>query len=140
MAGDGVTTLAKGDLVGFDVASDDVYSTNDVKIYGHVNNGTMQVSNNAIKGFAGEYEDGALLTYYSSKADLLKETNPKYAPVSEDVQVIYVDAENDTIASEVGVVHDGISSKVNFVAVYEDDDNSKSVIAIFVADDSNMAQ
>ncbi len=38
------------------------------------------------------------------------------------------------------MVHDGISDKANFVAVYDNDDTSKSIIAIFVADDSNIEQ
>ena len=41
---------------------------------------------------------------------------------------------------ETDVVHDGISDKANFVAVYDNDDTSKSIIAIFVADDSNIKQ
>ena len=38
------------------------------------------------------------------------------------------------------MVHDGISDKANFVAVYDNDDTSKSIIAIFVDVDGNITK
>ena len=141
IAGDSDTTLREGDLVAFDVATDDVYSTKDITVCARVENGKLDnLPTGVIKGFAGEYEDGVILTYYGTKADLDKKENPTTVPVSEDVQIIYVDAAENTAGTDTGVVHDGISKKANFVAVYEDYNNTKSIVAIFVADDSNIIQ
>ena len=138
--GEGDTTLKEGDLVAFDVASDDIYSTSDITVYARYASSTLTVSHNAIAGYAGEYEEGSILTYYNTKANLDAETSPTTVSVDDKVIVVYVDADENEAGTDVGVVHDGISTKKNFVAVYEDDDTSKSIVAIFVADDSNIEQ
>lgn len=92
------------------------------------------------KGFAGEYEAASILTYYDTQDNLLHKTTPHTVAVDDDVKVIYVDADDNKTVAETDVVHDGISNKANFVAVYDNDDTSKSIIAIFVADDSNIEQ
>lgn len=142
--GAGDTTLKKGDLVAFDLASDNVYAASDIKIYARYADSTLNLNqanaSHAFKGFAGEYEAASILTYYNTKADLLAKTNSKTVAVDDDVKVIYVDADDNKTVAETDVVHDGISDKANFVAVYDNDDTSKSIIAIFVADDSNIEQ
>ena len=142
--GAGDTTLKKGDLVAFDLASDNVYATSDIKIYARYASNTLSLNvanaSNAFKGFAGEYESASILTYYADKANLLAKTSPTTVAVDDDVKVIYVDADDNKTVAETDVVHDGISDKANFVAVYDNDDTSKSIIAIFVADDSNIEQ
>ena len=142
--GAGDTTLKKGDLVAFDLASDNVYATSDIKIYARYASNTLSLNvanaSNAFKGFAGEYEAASILTYYDTKDNLLHKTTPHTVAVDDDVKVIYVDADDNKTVAETDVVHDGISDKANFVAVYDNDDTSKSIIAIFVADDSNIEQ
>ena len=142
--GAGDETLKKGDLVAFDLASDNVYATSDIKIYARYASNTLSLNvanaDHAFKGFAGEYEAASILTYYNTKADLLAKTASKTVAVDDDVKVIYVDADDNKAVAETDVVHDGISDKANFVAVYDNDDITKSIIAIFVADDSNIEQ
>lgn len=138
--GAGDTTLKKGDLVAFDLASDNVYATSDIKIYARYDSDSLTLTNHAFKGFAGEYEAASILTYYDTKDNLLHKTTPHTVAVDDDVKVIYVDADDNKTVAETDVVHDGISDKANFVAVYDNDDTSKSIIAIFVADDSNIEQ
>ena len=142
--GAGDTTIKKGDLVAFDLASDNVYATSDIKIYARYASNTLSLNvanaSNAFKGFAGEYEAASILTYYDTKDNLLHKTTPHTVAVDDDVKVIYVDADDNKTVAETDVVHDGISDKANFVAVYDNDDTSKSIIAIFVADDSNIEQ
>ena len=142
--GAGIETLKKGDLVAFDLASDNVYATSDIKIYARYASNTLSLNvanaSNAFKGFAGEYEAASILTYYDTQDNLLHKTTPHTVAVDDDVKVIYVDADDNKTVAETDVVHDGISNKANFVAVYDNDDTSKSIIAIFVADDSNIKQ
>ena len=142
--GAGIETLKKGDLVAFDLASDNVYATSDIKIYARYASNTLSLNvanaSNAFKGFAGEYEAASILTYYDTQDNLLHKTTPHTVAVDDDVKVIYVDADDNKTVAETDVVHDGISNKANFVAVYDNDDTSKSIIAIFVADDSNIEQ
>ena len=142
--GAGIETLKKGDLVAFDLASDNVYATSDIKIYARYASNTLSLNvanaSNAFKGFAGEYEAASILTYYDTQDNLLHKTTPHTVAVDDDVKVIYVDADDNKTVAETDVVHDGISDKANFVAVYDNDDTSKSIIAIFVADDSNIEQ
>ena len=142
--GAGIETLKKGDLVAFDLASDNVYATSDIKIYARYASNTLSLNvanaSNAFKGFAGEYDAASILTYYDTQDNLLHKTTPHTVAVDDDVKVIYVDADDNKTVAETDVVHDGISNKANFVAVYDNDDTSKSIIAIFVADDSNIEQ
>ena len=142
--GAGIETLKKGDLVAFDLASDNVYATSDIKIYARYASNTLSLNvanaSNAFKGFAGEYEAASILIYYDTQDNLLHKTTPHTVAVDDDVKVIYVDADDNKTVAETDVVHDGISNKANFVAVYDNDDTSKSIIAIFVADDSNIEQ
>ena len=142
--GDNDSTLKEGDLVSFDVASDDIYATSDITVYYPESNHTA--TNNAAAVFVKEYDEaGQILSYYTGAGSVSDGVYPGTGlttkAVDEDVQIVYVDAEDNTAGSEIGVnAFDGVTGKANVVVVFEDNDISKPIVAIYVDVNSDIAQ
>ena len=142
--GDNDSTLKEGDLVSFDVASDDIYATSDITVYYPESNHTA--TNNAAAVFVKEYDEaGQILSYYTGAGSVSDGVYPGTGlttkAVDEDVQIVYVDAEDNTARSEIGVnAFDGVTGKANVVVVFEDNNISKPIVAIYVDVKSDIAQ
>ena len=142
--GDNDSTLKEGDLVSFDVASDDIYATSDITVYYPESNHTA--TNNAAAVFVKEYDEaGQILSYYTGAGSVSDGVYPGTGlttkAVDEDVQIVYVDAEDNTAGSEIGVnAFDGVTGKANVVVVFEDNNTSKPIVAIYVDVNSDIAQ
>ena len=142
--GDNDSTLKEGDLVSFDVASDDIYATSDITVYYPESNHTA--TNNAAAVFVKEYDEaGQILSYYTGAGSVSDGVYPgdnlTTKAVDEDVQIVYVDAEDNTAGSEIGVnAFDGVTGKANVVVVFEDNNTSKPIVAIYVDVNSDIAQ
>ena len=142
--GDNDSTLKEGDLVSFDVASDDIYATSDITVYYPESNHTA--TNNAAAVFVKEYDEaGQILSYYTGAGSVSDGVYPGTGlttkAVDEDVQIVYVDAEDNTAGSEIGVnAFDGVTGKANVVVVFEDNNISKPIVAIYVDVNSDIAQ
>ena len=142
--GDNDSTLKEGDLVSFDVASDDIYATSDITVYYPESNHTA--TNNAAAVFVKEYDEaGQILAYYTGAGSVSDGVYPGTGlttkAVDEDVQIVYVDAEDNTAGSEIGVnAFDGVTGKANVVVVFEDNNISKPIVAIYVDVNSDIAQ
>ena len=142
--GDNDSTLKEGDLVSFDVASDDIYATSDITVYYPESNHTA--TNNAAAVFVKEYDEaGQILSYYTGAGSVSDGVYPGTGlttkAVDEDVQIVYVDAEDNTAGSEIGVnAFDGVTGKANVVVVFEDNNTNKPIVAIYVDVNSDIAQ
>ncbi len=142
--GDNDSTLKEGDLVSFDVASDDIYATSAITVYYPESNHTA--TNNAAAVFVKEYDEaGQILSYYTGAGSVSDGVYPGTGlttkAVDEDVQIVYVDAEDNTAGSEIGVnAFDGVTGKANVVVVFEDNNISKPIVAIYVDVNSDIAQ
>ena len=137
------TTMKEGDLVAFDLASDDVYSSKDVKVYARMGEKDLALNHAATAVFADEYDEaGQILTYFTGTANdnnEIKGTGATTKAVDKDVKIIYVDAGDDVASSDVGISEfDNVTAKKNIVLVFDEDNASKSVVAIFVDIDRNI--
>lgn len=90
-------------------------------------------------------EAGQILSYYTGAGSVSDGVYPGTGlttkAVDEDVQIVYVDAEDNTAGSEIGVnAFDGVTGKANVVVVFEDNNISKPIVAIYVDVNSDIAQ
>ena len=140
--GAGLTTIAKGDLVSFDVAADNVYAVGDLTVYKTAAGTTAQ--NGAVAAYADEYDEaGQILTYFTgvTGGDPYTGTGSTVKAVDDDVQIIYVDAEDNVGASAVGVNEfDAVTGKKNIVVVFDENNENKPIVAIYVDVDNNIEQ
>ena len=96
--------------------------------------------------FVKEYDEaGQILSYYTGAGSVSDGVYPGTGlttkAVDEDVQIVYVDAEDNTAGSEIGVnAFDGVTGKANVVVVFEDNNTSKPIVAIYVDVNSDIAQ
>ena len=155
--GSGDTSLKEGDLVAFDVSADNIYSSSNIKVYARyakatgANDPTLNVNvancSNAVAAYVDEYdEQGKILSYYTGvdykdASKTYEGTGLTTKAVDKDVKVIYVNSSDDKAGSNIGVNEfDAVKGHKNVVVVFDNDNSSNEIVAIFVDSDSNLEQ
>ena len=142
IAGDADTTLKEGYLVSFDVTSDNVYATTDITIY-LKNTGNNIDTTKAIAVGVKEYDEaGQIITYWTSQSEIGNDngTSKKTVAVDDDVQIVFVNSEDDVASEATGAYdYDGVTKNKNAVVVFESG-NTNKIVAIFFDVDRNIAQ
>ena len=132
------STLKEGYLVSFDESSDKVYSASDITIYlknTTVNNKTP----NALAAIDEYDEKGQIVSYWNTTvgtdADLVTKA------LDDDVKIIYVSADDDKAAENNGAIeYDGVKKTMNAYIVFDENNDSKNVVAIFVDVDGDITK
>ena len=109
------TKLAKGAIVSFDKASDDIYADGDVKVYTAAN-----------AKYIKELDSDNVLSYYDAIGGKVITQ-----ALDDDAQIVYVDQDNDAAGDNIGVnEYDSIDKYANAVVVL--DSNGTKISAIIV--------
>ena len=134
------TTLKEGYLVGFDEASDMIYSAKDITIY--ANNTKNNIKKDSVLAAIDEYDEkGQIVSYWDAYTDIGNKAVRKISALDDDVKIIYVSAEDNEAAEANGSVeYDGVKKQKNAYIVFEDNDNTKNVVAIFVDVDGDITK
>ena len=131
--------LVKGYLVGFDVATDDVYTTNDVDIY--AKNADNNVKPDNVLAAVKEYDEaGQIVTYWTAKSDIGNAAKVKVSAVDDDVQIIFVDSEDNIGVSAASYEYDQVKNAKNAYIVYDQDTNTNKVVAMFFDVDGDITK
>ena len=138
--------LAKGDLVSFDIASNDIYSDGDITVYtDSYTSGTITATATWVKDYDAK---GEILTIWNGVTGNADSgfVGAKKADQSDDVTVYafdddaviaYVDADDDKGATDNGVpAFDGVKGYKNVLVVR---DGSK-IVGLFVDTDNNILE
>ena len=127
------TKLAKGDIVYFDQASDNVYSDSDVKKLG------ADDASNFLAAYAKELDNDKVLSYYTNVTTDTDGTykgsgSPVNIALEDDAKIVYVDQDNDKAGDDIGVNEfDKITGYKNIVVVK----NSSGKIDAIIVETSN---
>ena len=136
--GDSDTTLKEGYLVSFDEASDKVYSASDITIY-LKNSASNQKSPNTPAAIDEYDEKGQIVSYWTSNIGNKDQLTTK--ALDDDVKIIYVSAEDDKAADNNGAIeYDGVKGTKNAYIVFDDNNDTKNVVAIFVDVDGDITK
>ena len=108
-------TIAKGDIVSFELASDNIYGNGDVTVY---------TTSNA--KYIDELDKDNVLSYYDTIGGSVVTK-----ALDDDAQIVYVNQDKDTAGEDIGVgEYDSITNYANAVVVL--DSNGSKVVAIIV--------
>ena len=138
--GDSDTTLKEGYLVSFDESSDSVYSANDITIYLKNENTDLKKPNTMAAIY--EYDTkGEIVSYWDKQADIGQKAKLTTKALDKDVKIIYVDSEDDQAAEDNGAIeYDAVKNAKNAYIVFEDNNDTKNVVAIFVDVDGDITK
>ena len=110
-----VKQVKKGDIVSFDVSSDNIYGTDDVTVY---------TDANAV--YVYELDKDKVLSYYTS---LGKDKTMTTKALDSDAQIVYVNQDKDKAGDDIGVgEYDSINNYKNAVVVIGTDDKIDAII------------
>ena len=89
-----------------------------------------------------EYDEkGQIVSYWDKTNDIGDKTKLITKAVDDDVKIIYVSAEDDKAADNNGAIeYDGVKGTKNAYIVFEDNNSTKNVVAIFVDVDGNITK
>ena len=107
--------IAKGDIISFELVSDNIYSNSDVTVYD---------ADDAV--YVDELDKDNVLSYYQTiDGDLINKA------LDDDAQIVYVDQDKDAAGDDIGVgAYDTITDYANAVVVL--DSNGTKIVAIIV--------
>ena len=134
------SALAKGDLVSFDIASNDIYSEGDITVYNaSYKSGTVTAAATWVKEYDAK---GEILTTWNS----IGKVGSGYEGVAGDITVsafdddaviAYIDADDDKGATDNGVpAFDGVKGYKNVLVVKDGD----KIVGLFVDTDNNILE
>ena len=136
------STLKEGYLVSFDESSDKVYSASDITIY--LKNADKNIAPQNVLAAIYEYDEkGQIVSYWDAKADIKSADKSKLltSALDDDVKIIYVDSEDDAAADNTGAIeYDAVKKAKNAFIVFDGDDKTKNVVAIFVDVDGDITK
>ena len=134
------STLKEGYLVSFDEASDKVYSASDITIY--LKNENTDYHKPSTMAAIDEYDEkGQIVSYWDKTNDIGDKAKLITKAVDDDVKIIYVSAEDDKAADNNGAIeYDGVKKLKNAYIVFEDNNSTKNVVAIFVDVDGDITK
>ena len=132
--------LDEGYLVSFDVASDNVYSQSDVTIY--LKNANTDLQKPSTMAAIYEYDaKGEIVSYWDKKDDIGDKAKLTTKALDKDVKIIYVNTEDDLAAENTGAIeYDAVKNTKNAYIVFEDNNATKNVVAIFVDVDGDITK
>ena len=140
--GDSDTTLKEGYLVSFDEASDKVYSASDITIYLKNTTATNKAPNTPAA--IDEYDEkGQIVSYWTDTTKIGTDGASDYLTkaLDDDVKIIYVSADDDKAAENNGAIeYDGVKKALNAYIVFDENNDSKNVVAIFVDVDGDITK
>ena len=138
--GDSDTTLKEGYLVSFDEASDKVYSASDITIY--LKNENTDYHKPSTMAAIDEYDEkGQIVSYWDKTNDIGDKAKLITKAVDDDVKIIYVSCDDDKAADNNGAIeYDGVKGTKNAYIVFEDNNSTKNVVAIFVDVDGDITK
>ena len=134
------SALAKGNLVSFDIASNDIYSEGDITVYNaSYKSGTVTAAATWVKEYDAK---GEILTTWNS----IGKVGSTYEGVAGDITVsafdddaviAYIDADDDKGATDNGVpAFDGVKGYKNVLVVKDGD----KIVGLFVDTDNNILE
>ena len=134
------SALAKGNLVSFDIASNDIYSEGDITVYNaSYKSGTVTATATWVKEYDAK---GEILTTWNS----IGKVGSTYEGVAGDITVsafdddaviAYIDADDDKGATDNGVpAFDGVKGYKNVLVVKDGD----KIVGLFVDTDNNILE
>ena len=107
--------VKKGDIVSFDVSSDNIYGTGDVTVY---------TDANAV--YVYELDKDKVLSYYTSLEEGRTMTTKA---LDSDAQIVYVNQDKDKAGDDIGVgEYDSINNYKNAVVVIGTDGKIDAII------------
>ena len=138
--GDSDTTLKEGYLVSFDEASDKVYSASDITIYLKNTTATNKAQNTLAA--IDEYDEkGQIVSYWNDSTKIGTDAELVTKALDDDVKIIYVSADDDKAAEDNGAIeYDGVKKAMNAYIVFDENNDSKNVVAIFVDVDGDITK
>ena len=138
--GDSDTTLKEGYLVSFDEASDKVYSASDITIY--LKNENTDYYKPSTMAAIDEYDEKGQIVSYWDKLDKIGDKSKLTTKaVDDDVKIIYVSCDDDKAADNNGAIeYDGVKGTKNAYIVFDENNDSKNVVAIFVDVDGDITK
>lgn len=108
-----ISSVVKGDIVSFDLASDNIYGNGDVKVY---------TSTDA--KYIDELDKDNVLSYYDSIGGSLITK-----ALDSDAQIVYINQDKDKAGDDIGVnEYDSIDKYANAVVVVGSDDKVDAII------------
>ena len=89
-----------------------------------------------------EYDEkGQIVSYWDKTNDIGDKAKLTTKAVDDDVKIIYVSCDDDKAADNNGAIeYDGVKGTKNAYIVFEDNNDSKNVVAIFVDVDGNITK
>lgn len=89
-----------------------------------------------------EYDEkGQIVSYWDKTNDIGDKAKLITKAVDDDVKIIYVSAEDDKAADNNGAIeYDGVKGIKNAYIVFEDNNSTKNVVAIFVDVDGDITK
>ena len=134
------TTLKEGYLVSFDEASDKVYSASDITIY--LKNENTDYHKPSTMAAIDEYDEKGQIVSYWDKLDKIGDKSKLTTKaVDDDVKIIYVSCDDDKAADNNGAIeYDGVKGTKNAYIVFDENNDSKNVVAIFVDVDGDITK
>ena len=132
--------LDEGYLVSFDVASDNVYSQSDVTIY--LKNANTDLQKPSTMAAIYEYDaKGEIISYWDTLSKIGNKDELITKALDKDVKIIYVNTEDDLAAENTGAIeYDAVKNTKNAYIVFEDNNSTKNVVAIFVDVDGDITK
>ena len=131
--------LKEGYLVSFDVSSDNVYTTNDVTIY--LKNANANINAQNVLAGVKEYDEaGQIVTYWTGGSDIGDASKATVSAVDDDVQIIFVDSEDNVAASVASYEYDQVKNAKNAYIVYDKGVNTNKVVAMFFDVDGDITK
>ena len=132
--------LDEGYLVSFDVASDNVYSQSDVTIY--LKNANTDLQKPSTMAAIYEYDaKGEIVSYWDTLSKIGNKDELITKALDKDVKIIYVNTEDDLAAENTGAIeYDAVKNTKNAYIVFEDNNSTKNVVAIFVDVDGDITK
>ena len=132
--------LDEGYLVSFDVASDNVYSQSDVTIY--LKNANTDLQKPSTMAAIYEYDaKGEIVSYWDTLRKIGNKDELITKALDKDVKIIYVNTEDDLAAENTGAIeYDAVKNTKNAYIVFEDNNATKNIVAIFVDVDGDITK
>lgn len=118
------------------------YSASDITIYLKNTTATNKAPNTPAA--IDEYDEkGQIVSYWTDTTKIGTDGASDYLTkaLDDDVKIIYVSADDDKAAENNGAIeYDGVKKALNAYIVFDENNDSKNVVAIFVDVDGDITK
>ncbi|MCI9467556.1 MAG: hypothetical protein HFE99_10750, partial [Ruminiclostridium sp.] len=149
--GDAAGSFVKGTLVSFDKSADNTYTQTSAatKDFTVLDGSGVVVDTSAAKGLVAPVTEYNATDKTITIASALKSENGAYVAadgakktyaLDDDVQIVYIDADNNKAGNDSGTVDtfDGVTGFANVLMVFDENSLTKKVVAIIVNTNSDV--